>query len=582
MSKCKPNQSKLCGKKNCEICLNRSFSKHFRAKQWSDKNELKPRDVFKSSEKHFWFRCDCCTHEFNIRLTNISNKNQWCPYCSHRKLCDCEDCFEKSFASSDKAQYWSDKNELKPRDVFKSSEKHFWFRCDCCSHEFNIRLYSISNNNQWCPYCSHRKLCDCENCFEKSFESSGKAQYWSDKNKLKPREVFKYNHKKFWFKCDSCRHEFDISLTSISGGNQWCPYCSHQKLCDCEDCEDCFEKSFASSDKAQYWSDKNKLKPRELFKCNNKKFWFNCGVCRHEFDVSLANISKGSWCSYCSHQKLCDCEDCEDCFEKSFASSGKAQYWSDKNKLKPREVFKYTNKHFWFRCDCCMHEFSSRLLNISNGNHWCPYCKNKKICNDDNCEDCFEKSFASSGKAQYWSDKNKLKPRDVFKYNHKKFWFNCDRCKNTFSSNLANISNGRWCPHCKNKTELKLYEYLKSVYPQTKREVKFYWCKNEQPLRFDFVIDKIILELDGRQHFHQVWNWKTPEEVVYWDNYKMNCATEYGYKIIRIPQEWVYNDTFDWEMFIINSIVKLNKTKLSPFIIIPNNAKDMYISHNIY
>jgi hypothetical protein len=37
--------------------------------------------------------------------------------------------YEKSFASHEKAQYWSDKNELKPNEVFKSSHEKFIFNC---------------------------------------------------------------------------------------------------------------------------------------------------------------------------------------------------------------------------------------------------------------------------------------------------------------------------------------------------------------------------------------------------------------------------------------------------------------------
>ena len=71
----------------------------------------------------------------------------------------------------------------------------------------------------------------------------------------------------------------------------------------------------------------------------------NC-TCGHEFESILCNILKGVWCSYCCNppQKLCDKEDCSKCFEKSFASHEKSQYWNQKNKLKPREVFKSSSK----------------------------------------------------------------------------------------------------------------------------------------------------------------------------------------------------------------------------------------------
>ena len=33
-------------------------------------------------------------------------------------------------------------------------------------------------------------------------------------------------------------------------------------------------------------------------------------------------------------------------------------------------------------------------------------CTINKLCNDDKCKDCFNKSFASHAKADYYSNKN--------------------------------------------------------------------------------------------------------------------------------------------------------------------------------
>ena len=54
---------------------------------------------------------------------------------------------EKSFASNEKAIYWSDKNEVKPRGVFKNSDKKYYFECDC-GHSFDCSLGNISNNKK--------------------------------------------------------------------------------------------------------------------------------------------------------------------------------------------------------------------------------------------------------------------------------------------------------------------------------------------------------------------------------------------------------------------------------------------------
>jgi very-short-patch-repair endonuclease len=120
---------------------------------------------------------------------------------------------------------------------------------------------------------------------------------------------------------------------------------------------------------------------------------------------------------------------------------------------------------------------------------------------------------------------------------------------------------GCGCPYCINKTEFILYEYLQKLYEITK-QFKKDWCKNNctnKYLPFDFCIEelKIILELDGKQHFEQVMNWKTPEEQYENDKYKQKYANENGYSMIRLLQEDVFNDKYDWKTELVNNIEKI-------------------------
>ncbi len=468
--------------------------------------------------------------------------------------------FEKLFASHEKAKYWSDKNLLKPNEVALNSNKKYWFCCNICSHEFDMTLNNV-NSGYWCPYCIN-KLCDkddCNQCFEKSFASNDKSKYWSDKNELKPRQKFKNSHNKYWFNCN-CGHEFEIVLSHISRGS-WCSYCSipPKKLCDGNDCIQCFEKSFASHNKANYWSNKNSSNPRQIFKSTQDKYWFNCD-CGHEFESGLNHITSNKWCPYCCNPplKLCIKTDCNQCFEKSFASHEKSSCWSDKNKLKPRQVFKNGHNKYIFNC-VCGHEFKGNLYNIIKG-IWCSYCANpaRNLCDKENCNQCFEKSFASHDKSKYWSDKNISNPRQVFKSTRNKYWFKCNN-EHIFTTALYNVVNNCWCPYCVNKTEQKLYTHLQPIYTNLQQQYKVDWCKNITYLPFDFILEeqKIIIELDGLQHFEQVSNWVSPYKVQERDKYKMKQANDNGYSVIRILQEDVFYDTYQWLEELKTNIEKL-------------------------
>jgi len=98
------------------------------------------------------------------------------------------------------------------------------------------------------------------------FDKHAKSLFWSERNKKKPGEVALNSHKKFWFDCN-CGHQFESTLLNINHGNNWCPYCSNPPkiLCNTENCKLCFNNSFASHEKAKYWSEKNELTPREVF-----------------------------------------------------------------------------------------------------------------------------------------------------------------------------------------------------------------------------------------------------------------------------------------------------------------------------
>jgi hypothetical protein len=67
-----------------------------------------------------------------IFIMCFQNGNTACP-----QETKCEICFEKSFASHYRAEFWSDKNELKPWQFKKQSTKKFWFKCDKSNHIFN-------------------------------------------------------------------------------------------------------------------------------------------------------------------------------------------------------------------------------------------------------------------------------------------------------------------------------------------------------------------------------------------------------------------------------------------------------------
>ena len=343
---------------------------------------------------------------------------------------------------------------------------------------------------------------------------------------------------------------------------------------------------FSQHPKAKFWSDINLIKPNEIALNSHKKFWFDC-ECGHTFESSLLNINQGNnWCGFCSYppKKLCINNDCKMCFNNSFASHEKSIYWSKNNELTPRQLFKNADRRkFKFNCECG-HKLEMVLKQISSQGHWCSYCSHQKLCDNEDCKMCFDNSFASVERSKYLNDKN-INPRTLFKSTNKLFGFECDLCNKVFKSQLSGVTKGVWCSFCVNKTEQILFNKLKEIYITLERQYRVEWCKNSKTNRFlpfDFVLEerKIIIELDGKQHFEQIGNWLSPAETRKNDLYKMNYANENGYSIIRILQKDVYKNKYDWLNELILNIEKItNENRVQNIYMCKNNEyKDFDIN----
>ena len=108
------------------------------------------------------------------------------------------------------------------------------------------------------------------------------------------------------------------------------------------------------------------------------------------------------------------------------------------------------------------------------------------------------------------------------------------------------------------------------------------WCRNyetKQYLPFDFALEdkKIIIELDGKQHFKQVSNWKNAENTRTRDKYKMKKANENGFSVIRLIQLDVLIDNYNWLEELVANIELISASgKVQNIFMCKKNEYDIY------
>jgi hypothetical protein len=206
-------------------------------------------------------------------------------------------------------------------------------------------------------------MCDkwnCRKCFTRSWAAVEWCDMWDyESNDEWPIDVPKFRNVDAHFKCTECNHRF-ISKLSNMARKRTCKYCSSQELCEDADCATCHDKSVASSSKAHMWhSTRNcPVTARQVFKNSNHTYWFKCGTCNHDFDMTPNALRVGGG-PYCAHRgSLCKDHNCAMCRTNSFATSPRAVNWhSTKNgDIEPRDVFIRSSALYWFTC-ASGHEF---------------------------------------------------------------------------------------------------------------------------------------------------------------------------------------------------------------------------------
>lgn len=362
-----------------------------------------------------------------------------------------------------------------PSTIVIGSGKKFKFKCSQCMHVFEPTISSVTKvkRPQWCPYCGGKRLCgatECRLCMARSLMA------WQDTSKLacfvkygqpNPITIFKSSHKKVWFQCDRCAHEFESSPSNVTKAKRprWCPFCGGRALCEDFGCAPCTARSLVA------WSDKVKLAcfvaddqptPRAIAISSNSKFWFECNECTHVFDMapnSITRVKDPSWCPYCARQRLCGKLGCVLCTTRSLAG------WLSKDKLacfvaedqpEPHTIAIGSSDKYRFNCSKCHHQFASSLASLTNAKkfRWCPYCAGNLLCADLECAQCRDRSLAA------WVEPDKLacfvlngqpEPRTIALRSNKKFLFKCAKCNHEFESAIYNITHPKhptWCPYC--------------------------------------------------------------------------------------------------------------------------------------
>jgi hypothetical protein len=183
----------------------------------------------------------------------------------------------------------------------------------------------------------------------------------------------------------------------------------------------------------------------------------------------------------------------------------------------------------------CNNEFSVSSANFFTSNNRCPICsKNRQKTNEEFIE--FVKFQTND---EYITISPYIENKKKIKFLHKK-------CNHEFEMRPNDFQQGNRCPHCAKLPHDSIgvqiiRKWLNERNIKFLEEATFEECYYKNKLRFDFcIVDEngnalLLIEFNGKQHYHLVFNSKTNfEEQKKRDQKKRDFSKEYEIPLLEI------------------------------------------------
>lgn len=341
-----------------------------------------------------------------------------------------------------------------------------------------------------------------------------------------PENVSHGSQFKAWWICSKCGYEWQSAVKSRAANGRGCPVCSNRVVWKGHNDLETVNPKLAS----EWHPIKNdSLKPSDVVSGSNRKVWWLCSECGHEWQAVIASRSSGIGCPICSIKKIG--------IKKTIPKGGNslletnpslAAEWhpTQNGNLNPKDITFKSHRKVWWLCPKCGYDWE--MSPHERGNNGCPVCANKAVWPGHNDLATVNPELAS----EWHPTKNgTLRACDVTPKSGKTVWW-LGKCGHEWQAQIGSRANGNGCRIC--------YSADKTSFGE--RAIYYYLCKslgkdevdpNYRPkgwggLELDNYIEqyRVAIEYDGPFH-------SRPSQTER-DRRKNVLCKEHGIELIRI------------------------------------------------
>ena len=205
-------------------------------KEWDyEKNNGLLPDCFSvGSNKKVWWKCLKCNSSY---VATIFHKIEGtgCPYCSGKKINETNN-LKMKYPEIAKLWDYEKNKELLPENIYFSSKKKVWWKCENCGKSYKMQLCTrIKAKTNYCFECKHNHIGSKNrtNSINKKGNlvdiNSPLLKEWNyERNtSIKPTEITAKSGITVWWKCSE-GHEWEAKVYNRTYGTG-CPYCYQKK-----------------------------------------------------------------------------------------------------------------------------------------------------------------------------------------------------------------------------------------------------------------------------------------------------------------------------------------------------------------
>lgn len=191
---------------------------------------------------------------------------------------------------------WEANQGVNPKEITCGSHKKVWWKCPKCGYKWQQSVMDRTRKKSpaHCPCCTSRVVVKGVNDFATFYPEAVKEWHPTKNGDLTPYVVSRQSSKRVWWKCQSCGHEWQTSISSKRG----CPKCLHKPINGKDDL------ATLRPDIASEWhpTKNGNLTPYDVKQYSNKKVWWMCPN-SHEYQATVSERTrkngKGTNCPIC-------------------------------------------------------------------------------------------------------------------------------------------------------------------------------------------------------------------------------------------------------------------------------------------